>query len=152
MSFADTVNVEGLVPSGGANAGNPVKIGAVYNTTAPAPGAGDVVDLQSDSAGNLLANVVNAIQAGTAGSPGTSVLTVQGPSAGGTPVPVTQGLATTGGPSYSSAIAPATAAISTVKGGAGQVYQVVAFNSSSTPVFIKFFDAASPTLGTTACS
>ena len=44
--------VVGNVASLATDSGNPVKIGGVYNTSAPAPTNGQRVDLQMDSAGN----------------------------------------------------------------------------------------------------
>lgn len=46
-------SVVGNVASGATDSGNPVKIGAVYNTSAPTPSNGQRVDLQADSQGNL---------------------------------------------------------------------------------------------------
>lgn len=45
--------VVGNVASVTTDAGNPVKIGMIYNTSAPAPTNGQRVDAQADSAGNL---------------------------------------------------------------------------------------------------
>jgi hypothetical protein len=48
------VSAQGNVASGVADAGNPVKIGAVYNTTLPTPATGQRVNLQADLNGRLL--------------------------------------------------------------------------------------------------
>lgn len=152
MSFADSTTIaNGQVASGAANSGNPVKAGAAYNTSAPTAANGQVLDAQCDVNGNLKVNVVNGVTAGTAGSASAAVLSVQG-IASMTPIQTVSGLATSGGASYSNAIAPATPAITTVKSSAGNIYGIVAFNLLTTPVYLKIFDAASPTLGSTASS
>ena len=46
----------GNVASLGVDSGNPVKIGAVYNSTAPTVATGQRVDMQADSLGNLQVN------------------------------------------------------------------------------------------------
>jgi len=48
-----TRSVQGNVASAATDSGNPVKVGGVYNTTAPALTAGQRGDLQVDPAGNL---------------------------------------------------------------------------------------------------
>jgi hypothetical protein len=45
--------VQGNVASDGVDAGNPLKIGAVYNTNPPSVGAGDRVNLQANTFGTL---------------------------------------------------------------------------------------------------
>ncbi len=45
--------VGGSVASLATDSGNPVKIGAVYNTSAPSPANGQRVDAQADASGNL---------------------------------------------------------------------------------------------------
>lgn len=45
--------VTGNVASGAADSGNPVKVGGVYNSTAPSPTTGQRVDLQANSRGSL---------------------------------------------------------------------------------------------------
>lgn len=153
MAFADSVQIQsGQVPSGATNSGNPVKVGAVYNSAAPSPSSGQVVDAQADSAGNLKVNVVNGATSGTAGTPSTSVISVQGLT-GMTPVQTTPYAGTTGGALYNNAIAPATPAVTTVKSSAGNVVGITAFNSLATPVFLKLFDVSGTiTLGTTAAT
>ncbi len=49
-----SVTALGNVASLATDSGNPVKIGGVYNATAPAPSTGQRVDLQLDSAGSQL--------------------------------------------------------------------------------------------------
>jgi len=45
--------VQGNVASGTADSGNPVKVGAVYNITAPTYATGQRTDLQADNTGNI---------------------------------------------------------------------------------------------------
>lgn len=47
------VKSQGNVASGVADSGNPVKVGSVYNSTAPSPSTGQRVDLQSNSRGSI---------------------------------------------------------------------------------------------------
>jgi hypothetical protein len=69
-----TQGVAGNVASLTTDSGNPVKVGAVYNTASPAPLNGQRVDLQSDSAGNLKVNVVSGSTGNAAaGNTGSSV-------------------------------------------------------------------------------
>jgi hypothetical protein len=68
------------------------------------------------------------------------------------PVQTVPTLATSGGASYVTLIAPATVAVETAKSSAGNVYGIIAFNLLSTPVYLKMFDAASITLGTTSAN
>jgi len=49
----DTLKVSGGVASGSTDSGNPVKVGGIYNSTAPTVIAGARVDFQSDANGNL---------------------------------------------------------------------------------------------------
>lgn len=152
MSFADQVSIGGgQVASGAANAGNPVKGGAVYNVAEPTAASGQVLDAQCDINGNLKTSIVNGVTSGTAGAASANVISVQGV-ANMTPVLTAPAAITSGGASYNNAIAPSAPAIQTVKSSAGNILGIVAFNLLSTPVFLKFFDAASPTLGTTPAS
>lgn len=76
--------VVGNVASGAADSGNPVKVGAVVNTTAPSPTNGQRIDLQSDARGSLLVNPTSrkaTYAASITYSPAliaTDVLTLQG--------------------------------------------------------------------------
>jgi hypothetical protein len=141
MSFADTVNAQGIVPSGSSNTpgsgtNNPVKIGAVYNSSQPSLSTGEVADAQCDVNANLKVVVENGVAGSASGSPSsTAVITTQ---------PMT-------GITYNF-IAPATVTLETIKSTGGILYQVIAFNLLATPVYIKLFDATSVTLGTTACT
>lgn len=126
-------------------------VGGIAETSNPTLTTGKAAAFSLDTSGNLRVTVSNGIQAGTAGSANANVLSIQG-IASMTPVAVSQGLATSGGASYNNAIAPATPAVTTPKASAGNLYGVVAFNLLATPVYLKFFDAGSVTLGTTAAS
>lgn len=85
---------------------------------------------------------------GTAGSPSTDVLTVQG-SSSGTPLPTTQTPATSGGYSTSRLLSAASTNATSVKASAGQVYGFYLFNSAAYTVFLKIYNKASaPTVGT----
>lgn len=52
--------------------------------------------------------------------------------------------------SVTSAVAPATPAATSVKASAGTLVSVSCFNILATPVYVKLFNAASVTLGTTS--
>jgi hypothetical protein len=52
--------------------------------------------------------------------------------------------------SFTTAVAPATPAAAVVKATPGAVTSVTCFNILATPVYIKFFNATSVTLGTTS--
>lgn len=56
--------VQGDLASGAVDSGNPVKVGAVYNSTIPVVDAGDRTDLQATSRGSLR---VMSLAAGTSG-------------------------------------------------------------------------------------
>lgn len=53
--------IQGNIASGSSDAGNPVKVGAVYNSSTPTPSTGQRVDLQADASGNLKTNVTNTV-------------------------------------------------------------------------------------------
>jgi hypothetical protein len=117
-----------------------------YNTSAPSPGAGASVPIQTDSAGNLQTRVVNGVAAGTAGTASANVVTMQG-IAGMTPL---QEQSAAGGQlTPYTLVAPATPAAEEVYGSPGQILWLHAANILSTPVYLKFFDGA-PTLGSTS--
>jgi hypothetical protein len=64
--------VHGLVGTGGANSGNPVKIGGVYNSTQPTATAGEIIDAQMTSRGAyLVATGVDAFNAAVSNFPTT---------------------------------------------------------------------------------
>lgn len=55
------VLVQGTAATGAAASGNPVQVGGVYNTSAPAPSNGQMEPLQLDSSGNLQTNLFTKI-------------------------------------------------------------------------------------------
>lgn len=95
--------------------------------------------------------VANGITSGTAGAPSTQVVSVQG-ILGGVVVCTTPVVSGQAGAAYFNQIAPATATLATPKGSAGFLYGVVAFNLNATPVYLKFFDNNSASLGSTDCN
>lgn len=60
-SNQSSIPVAGTAAAGVAASGNPVQVGAVYNSTAPSPATGQIEPLQSDSLGNLQSNMYTAI-------------------------------------------------------------------------------------------
>ena len=124
-------------------------VAGVVETT-PTLTTGKASALSLDTSGNLRTTVANGVAAGTAGAPGTQVLSVQGIAAM-TPLQVSVG--PPAGASFTNAIAPATPASVTLKGAAGNLLSLTAVNTSATTVYIKFFDtAAAVTLGTTSAT
>lgn len=96
-------------------------------------------------------HITNGITSGTAGVPSTQVVSVQGV-ASATPVISQLVGQASGGNSTSYAVQPATVAFQTPKGSAGTVYGIFAWSIASGITWLKLFDAAAPTLGTTACN
>jgi hypothetical protein len=74
---AGSQGVGGLAAAGAAASGNPVQVGSVFNTTAPAPTSGNVEPLQSDLAGNLLTFPGLQFATGAAWTSGTALNTLQ---------------------------------------------------------------------------
>lgn len=64
VSQTGTATVGGAAASLGSNSGNPVKVGGAYNSAAPTVTSGQVVDLQTDSNGNLKVNIAAGAAAG----------------------------------------------------------------------------------------
>lgn len=84
---------------------------------------------------------------GTAGTPSTDVISVQGVSSG-TPLLVSQQPATTGGLTLYSLVSAASANATNVKASAGQVYSIQAFNLNAAPCYLKLYNSgAAPTAG-----
>jgi hypothetical protein len=91
-----------------------------------------------------------ANQTSAQSAPGTSAataMTVQG-AASGVPIPVAQGLATSGGwkPKLLNGLSTSLVAI---KSSAGQLAMIEGFNPNTAQVYLQVFDNASPILGTT---
>jgi hypothetical protein len=124
----------------------------VYNSSPPTPTSGSSVQLQTDSSGNLKSVVENAVAAGTAGTPSTNVISIQGITSM-TPVQSQPAVGTAGGATTYALIAPATPAAVNVQSGAGKVWSLIAINIGSSLAYLKVFDVGSaPTLGTTAAT
>ena len=108
---------------------------------------------QGPQAGNAAAWLV--VGGGTAGSPGTAVLTIQGIGSG-TAVPVTlsgtvsiAGVPTTSSSNAFTIAHAATAAAANIKASAGNLYGMVLGNSNSTACWVQLFNnAGTPTAGT----
>jgi hypothetical protein len=78
VNLSGSTTVTGNVASGTTDSGNPISVAGVYNATAPTFTSGDRAVLQTDINGNLLVNDVNGFSPGTAGTPSTNVISVQG--------------------------------------------------------------------------
>jgi hypothetical protein len=132
--------------------GNPLPVTfsgtqTVSGTVAVSSVAGTVA---TSIAGTVNVAVTNGIATGTAGTPSTSVLTVQG-IAGMTAIGVSSAPAASGGLLINTQVsASGTPAAVQVKSTAGQVYWIDGGNTNATPVYLKFFNG-SPTVGTTNC-
>jgi hypothetical protein len=71
-SDQSALQVVGSVASGGANAGNPIKVGGVFNTTQPTVTNGQIVDRQSTARGaQIVATGVDAFNVTISGALGT---------------------------------------------------------------------------------
>ena len=85
---------------------------------------------------------------GTAGTPSTDVLTVQGASSG-TALATTQTPSTSGGYLINRLLSAASTNATSVKASAGQVYGFYLYDSATYTVFLKLYNKASaPTVGT----
>lgn len=141
--------VVGSVASGATDSGKPVKIGAIANTSPPTVTAGQRVDLQTDTRGNLKVTVGNAATFATVNSVSITGQSAQGgmwvnsvpllyngtnydvaKNGGVVGMPGVNPQATpSGGASYSHIAAGQ--ATTTVKSGAGTLYSIT-FNSAAT--------------------
>ena len=70
--------VVGNVASGATDSGNPVKVGGIYNSTAPVFTTGQRGDLQLDASGNLKTNTADATSTGTITTTQNVALTLTG--------------------------------------------------------------------------
>lgn len=118
-------NVNGFVIQGAAatansKLGRPVQTGAVFNTTQPTVTTGQVVESQATARGaHIVATGVDAFNI-------TDVTTAA---------------------SVSSTLIPNNTTAIVVKGGAGTLYGITAFNNSATIAYIKVYNATSATAG-----
>jgi len=166
-SITNAVDVVGNVASGATDAGDPVKIGAVYNSTLPTLTSGQRGDIQISSRGILLSALsaqngttigVNTSSDGASPAIGLNV-TAQSQAWNGTTWDRVRG-DTTG--AYSVVVAPSTQgdtlsssailANSTnstlVKNAPGTLFEISVYNNSSTIAYLKLYNSASaPTCG-----
>jgi hypothetical protein len=153
MSTFESINVvNGQQADAAAATGSPLRIAGTYVGSAPTLTTGEANSLQLDVNANLKTVLENGVASGTAGTPSSNVVTVQGV-ASMTPLQTQVSGATSGGASYSNLIAPGTPAAQTVKSTAGSVVAVRVFNIGSSVAFLKMFDVAGTiTLGTTSAN
>jgi hypothetical protein len=125
-----------------AVAGSPVALTA---------GKSSVVTVDSVDNG-LWSHLVNGIASGTAGTPSSNVVTIQGVTSM-TPVQVQVLSEPSGGATRSSVVAPATPAVQTLKSGSGTLFMLSLTNTSSSIAYIHFYDVSGTiTLGTTSAT
>jgi hypothetical protein len=145
--------VVGSVASGSSNAGNPVKEGAVFNTTQPTVTNGQIVDAQATAHGaRIVATGVDtfnvtvnaALPAGSnaiGGVTQSGTWTVQpGNTANTTPWLVQDTVASSGGSIPYHNISAATTNFTNVKAAACQMYSYRLSNTSASPIYVKFYD------------
>jgi hypothetical protein len=125
---------------------DPIRVDPTGSTTQPVSGTvtanagtGNFTVVQS-TASSLKAQVTGA---GSAGTPDSGVVTVQGVTSG-TPLNVSQSPATSGGLALSRAVLANSTNATVVKASAGQLYSISAFGiSAATPAWIKFYNTSS---------
>lgn len=159
---------QGNVASGATDAGNPVKVGGVFNTTVPTLTTGQRGDFQLGTRGSLNVQLLlpNSGNAATAGVPtdgqsnsfnaygmiglnsvfnGTTWDRMRGDANGGAWVQPS----TNSGTSNFSAIMAATTNSTLVKNAPGVITEISVYNSSTTVAWLKLYNSASaPTCGT----
>lgn len=160
---------QGNVASGVADAGNPVKVGAVFNTVPPAFSTGQRLDLQSDNNGNLRTQIVGFPSASADGQTNTvGYVMSKTSSSTGLNLPVYQSYfngtswdrtrgtvnganiipATNSETLPFSAIMAATTNATSVKASPGILTEISVYNSSATFAWLKLYNSASaPTCG-----
>jgi hypothetical protein len=153
MSTFESINVvNGQQADAATASGNPLRIAGTYQTSAPTLTTGEANSIQLDVNANLKTVIENGVASGTAGTPSSNVLSVQGITSM-TPLQTQVSGATSGGASYSNLIALSTPTIQIVKSSAGSVVAVRVFNVGSNAAFLKLFDTAGTiTLGTTSAA
>jgi hypothetical protein len=114
------VKVVGSIASGSAKSGFPVQTGAVFNTTQPTVTTGQIVESQATARG------AHIVATGTDAFNVTDVTTAA---------------------SVSSTLIPNNTTAIVVKGSAGTLYGITAFNNSATIAYIKVYNATSATAG-----
>jgi hypothetical protein len=151
--------VVGSVASGATDSGNPVKVGAPFNSTLPSPTNGQRVDLQSDGNGNLRVVPVTFVAAGSDGFSNTNIgfsrsSTLQSGTALFAQAPYKfngTGWDRQVKPNAVSRIASAAASTNatSAKASAGNAFKVAGYNAKASVVYLKLYNKASaPTVGT----
>jgi hypothetical protein len=97
--------------------------------------------------GSLSINSSQVLQTGTAGTPSTQVLSVQG-IASMTPMSVNLAVATTGGGTPYTFVTTASTNSQSIKASAGTLTDIQAFNTTTTISFLRLYDSA----GAPTCS
>jgi len=152
---AKPLPVGGGVPSGTADTGTSVKIGAVFNTTPPTVTNGQRVDLQANSHGSLLVQLTNStlnpVEATPFNADGQSA-SIFGVNAGA------YGMTFNGTtwdrtkkPNLTSRIPSAAASTNATlaKNSAGEVHMITATNTTAALKYLKLYNkATAPTVGT----
>jgi len=157
--------------SAGTAATKSLAVGGVYNSSTPTPTTGQQLSLQLDGSGNLkisgtvtanLGTIDGAATAakqpalGTAGTPSSDVLTVQGASSmtalkvdgSATTQPVSGTIADSnsapivGGSTQYSLVSAASTNANLIKATAGVVYSIQVFNNGSSLGYLKLYDKA----------
>lgn len=145
------VIARGNVASGATDAGNPVKVGGVYNSAAPTLTTGQRGDLQLDASGNLkVASGATQTVTGTVGlATGTNSVGTVGLNSGTNAIgTINLSPTTSGGWSVSSQTA--LTATATVSGAAGKFGGYMFVNTNNSVAYIQVFDTAGAvTLGST---
>lgn len=154
--------VTGNVAAGGADSGNPIKVGAVYNSALPSLAAGQRGNLQLDSYGNLLVLSKANISAGS-DAVGNGALTTPmsfgAPNADGSLRPSAVAPFTFNGSSWDRERKPssvarllsaaATTNATSVKISSGDLFKVTLRNNAASARFLKIYNKSSaPIVGT----
>lgn len=124
-------------------------VGGAVDSSSPTLTAGKLAALSLDTAGNLRVNLVaGGIASGSAGSPSTNVVTMQGIT-GMTPLAIQVTPGSAPGSSRSRVAAAASTNANNLKTSAGAVLAYGLYNNTASPRYFRFFDKASaPTPGT----
>lgn len=152
--------VQGNVASGAADSGNPVKIGAVFNTALPTLTAGQRGDAQMDANGNLKTRLVGTPVTGIRGVSNAALTSLLLPTDTGSSLrPTAFAPFRFNGTSWDPDTKPnaaarllssaATTNATSVKTSAGELFKIFGYCAAAAAVFLKFYNkASSPTVGT----
>jgi len=130
--------VVGNVASAATDSGNPVKVGAIFNTTQPTVTTGQRVNLQATSRGALIV------------APGVESFAVQSTLQAGSATigKVNVPAVATGGATPGKLVSAATTNATSVKASAGTLYSLSVGNTNASARYVKFYNKASaPTVG-----